>query len=128
MLQVLKASPQLLELLKAVEADTARYTSQAGRRPEGPYADVLPFIVDQRQDWESFATVGQTQAPPQVPRHLERQCVTLLKTVLQPRNLFDFLGGPPWRRVAACREGRTSSAPACLGRDRTAWPQRPGTC
>lgn len=59
---MLKGSPQLLQLLKVLELDLLRYSSQPGRRPEGPYADVLPFIVDQGQDWEAFAVAGQSAA------------------------------------------------------------------
>lgn len=54
-----KASPQLLQLLKAVESDLQKVTDQAGRRPEGPYAEVLPFLVSQRQDWEQYAAASQ---------------------------------------------------------------------
>ena len=55
-----RASPQLVRLLRAVEADLRSYGAQAGRRPEGPYAEVLPFAASQLQDWQSYAAAGQT--------------------------------------------------------------------
>ena len=68
---MLKASPQLLQLLRSVEADLARFTSQPGRRPEGIFADVLPFLVDQLQDWEAYAGAGQAALLAQVSAPLE---------------------------------------------------------
>ena len=68
---MLKASLQLLQLLRSVEADLARFTSQPGRRPEGVFADVLPFLVDQLQDWEAYAGAGQAALLAQVSAPLE---------------------------------------------------------
>ena len=77
---MLKASPQLLQLLRSVEADLARFTSQPGRRPEGIFADVLPFLVDQLQDWEAYAGAGQAAPLAQVSAPLESpiKCRALL--------------------------------------------------
>jgi len=58
-MRVLKASPFLLPLLREVEGDLGRFTGQAGRRPEGVHADVLPFLVTQGQDWEAYASSSQ---------------------------------------------------------------------
>ena len=64
-MRVLKSSPTLLGLLREVEGELGRYTGQAGRRPEGVHADVLPFLVSQGQDWEAYAASGQPSTPSQ---------------------------------------------------------------
>lgn len=57
-----KASEQLKSLLKGVEADLREYEGQGGRRSESIYADTLPFLASQRQDWEGYASAGQSSA------------------------------------------------------------------
>lgn len=58
-----RASPQLQRLLRAVEADLRSFSGQAGRRAEGPYAEVLPFAASQQQDWEGYAAAGLSATP-----------------------------------------------------------------
>lgn len=62
-LQVMRAwkgAAQLCRLLQAVEPDFLKMKNQAGRRPEGPYAEVLPFMISQQQDWEAYSIAGQS--------------------------------------------------------------------
>lgn len=63
-LVVFAQSPELCELIAAVEADYARFVQHPGRRPEGPYAEVLPFLAEQAQDWEAAALATSTTCPP----------------------------------------------------------------
>ena len=56
MLAIFAAAPELCQLIKDVEADYERFLQHPGRRPKGPYAEVLPFLAEQAQDWESCAT------------------------------------------------------------------------
>lgn len=65
-MQALKASPQIMELLKGVEADVARYSAHPSRRPDGLYAELLPVLVEQRKQWETFASAGLTSLDVQV--------------------------------------------------------------
>ena len=58
-----RASPQLAQLLKEVEPELVKVTRQAGRRLEGPHAELLPFLMSQRQDWEAYALAGQSSTP-----------------------------------------------------------------
>ncbi|CAK0739108.1 hypothetical protein CVIRNUC_001137 [Coccomyxa viridis] len=55
-LAIFAAAPELCQLIKDVEADYERFLQHPGRRPKGPYAEVLPFLAEQAQDWESCAT------------------------------------------------------------------------
>lgn len=73
---ILAQSPELCELIVAVEADYARYVQHPGRRPEGPYAEVLPFLAEQAQDWEAAALATSTTCPPASVRALSqsKQC------------------------------------------------------
>ena len=64
--QALKASSQIADLLKTIEGDLLRYQAQPGRRPDGVYAEVLPFLAEQQQQWQSFATAGLTMPEMQV--------------------------------------------------------------
>jgi hypothetical protein len=61
---VFAAAPELCELLRAVEADYARFLQH--RRPEGPYAEVLPFLAEQAQEWEAAAAATSASVPPVV--------------------------------------------------------------
>lgn len=64
-LGVLEASPGLLDLLKGVERDFNRCAASQPRRAEGPYAELLPWLIDQSHDWQVAATanaVGDTPA------------------------------------------------------------------
>ena len=67
MLQVLAifaAAPELCQMIKDVEADYERFLQHPGRRPKGPYAEVLPFLAEQAQDWESCATATSAGSSP----------------------------------------------------------------
>lgn len=64
-LEVFQSAPELVGMLAAVEADFARFL--ASRRPEGPFAEVLPFAHDQVGDWEAAAAAESSgAAPPEV--------------------------------------------------------------
>ncbi|BDA48624.1 hypothetical protein COCOBI_12-3050 [Coccomyxa sp. Obi] len=63
-LVIFAQSPELRELIAEVEADYARFVQHPGRRPEGPYAEVLPFLAEQAQDWEAAALATSTTCPP----------------------------------------------------------------
>ncbi|KAK9815560.1 hypothetical protein WJX72_005838 [[Myrmecia] bisecta] len=66
-LNVFVAAPELGDLLRTVEHDFARYMAHPARRPEGLYAEVLPFLHDQAQDWEVTALADSSgRTPPQV--------------------------------------------------------------
>lgn len=45
-------------MLSVVEADFARFLTS--RRPEGPFAEVLPFAHDQAADWEAAAAADSS--------------------------------------------------------------------
>lgn len=65
---LLQAAPELLKLLKDVEGDYSRFTHPEGgltpRRPEGVYAELIPFLQDQAQDWLAAAFVDYTGVLP----------------------------------------------------------------
>ena len=44
-----------------VERDLGAFSGQPGRRPEGPYADLLPWLAHQAQEWA--ASAGTPDAP-----------------------------------------------------------------
>lgn len=71
-LEVFQAAPELVTMLGTVEADFARFL--ASRRPEGPFAEVLPFAHDQAADWEAAAVADSSGAVSLEVRHfgLER--------------------------------------------------------
>ena len=53
MLGALRAAAELVPTLDQLEAGFRRYI--ATRRPEGPFAEFLPFASDQVTDWEAAA-------------------------------------------------------------------------
>ena len=64
-LGILESSPALVDLLRAVERDVNRCAASQPRRAEGPYAELLPWLIEQSQDWQTAATanaVGDTPA------------------------------------------------------------------
>ena len=64
MLAIFAQAPELCELIAAVEEDYARFLQHPGRRPEGPYAELLPFLAEQAQDWEAAALATSTTGAP----------------------------------------------------------------
>jgi len=56
--QPLSDSPDLVALLKAVDASLAHFHSNHHRTTEAAYAEVLPFLCDQALDWEKVALAG----------------------------------------------------------------------
>ena len=60
MLAIFAAAPELCGLIREVEADYERFLQHPGRRPKGPHAEVLPFLAEQAQDWDSSATATST--------------------------------------------------------------------
>ncbi len=68
-LAIFAAAPELCGLIREVEADYERFLQHPGRRPKGPYAEILPFLAEQAQDWESSATASSSaSAGPTVSR------------------------------------------------------------
>lgn len=64
-LGILESSPALVEMLRAVERDVNRCAASQPRRAEGPYAELLPWLIQQASDWQVAATanvVGDTPA------------------------------------------------------------------
>ena len=55
---VLESSPALVELLQCVERDFNRCAASQPRRTEGVNADVLPWLIEQAQEWSAAATVN----------------------------------------------------------------------
>jgi hypothetical protein len=70
MLSILESSPDLVTLLSTVEFDLNKYMELAPRRPEGPYAEMLPWLMQQLHGWVAAAgtnTAGDSpffKAPP----------------------------------------------------------------
>ena len=67
-LAIFAAAPELCQLIKDVEADYERFLQHPGRRPKGPYAEVLPFLAEQAQDWESCAIATSAGSSPPAVR------------------------------------------------------------
>ena len=63
-LAIFAAAPELCQLVREVEEDYARFLQHPGRRPKGPYAEVLPFLAEQAQDWEASASCHLRWQPP----------------------------------------------------------------
>ncbi len=61
-LAIFAAAPELCQLVREVEEDYARFLQHPGRRPKGPYAEVLPFLAEQAQDWEASASATSAGA------------------------------------------------------------------
>jgi len=59
-LAIFAAAPELCQLIKDVEGDYEAFLKHPVRRPKGPYAEVLPFLAEQAQEWESSATATTT--------------------------------------------------------------------
>ena len=59
-LGAVRASAELVPTLDQLEAAFRRYV--ATRRPEGPFAEFLPFASDQVADWEAAASTDGAQA------------------------------------------------------------------
>lgn len=68
-LAIFAAAPELCALIKEVEADYVRFLQHPGRRPKGPYAEVLPFLAEQAQDWETSAAATSAGASPPTVSH-----------------------------------------------------------
>jgi hypothetical protein len=62
---ILESAPELVDLLLSVERDVNRASTTQGRRMEGPHAELLPWLLEQAQDWQEAATanaLGDTPA------------------------------------------------------------------
>ena len=57
-LGVLESSSVLVSMLRSVERDFNRCAASQPRRAEGPYAELLPWLIDQAQDWQMAATAN----------------------------------------------------------------------
>jgi len=62
-LTIFRAAPELCDLLAGVEAGYAAFLAHPGRRPEGPHAELLPFLADQAAEWEAAAAARCASAP-----------------------------------------------------------------
>jgi hypothetical protein len=145
-MRVLQSAPHLLQLLKEVEQDLSRYTGQAGRRPEGAHADVLPFLVTQGNDWEAYATSGQPSTSHQVPPRCPAASISGMqisptakrapdfcqKSPNPPQKTYFSSGGLDWETYASIRPALhlpagVTSVSSCiqLGNDQPNLPNRP---
>lgn len=57
-LSVLESSPELLNLLRNIEQDINKAAASKGRRVEGQYAEILPWLLEQEQDWRVMASTN----------------------------------------------------------------------
>ena len=67
-MSVLESSPALLELLRSVERDFNRCAASQPRRAEGPFAELLPWLIDQAHDWQVAATANAVGGTPATSR------------------------------------------------------------
>lgn len=67
-LGVLESSPALLDLLRQVERDFNAYVASQPRRAEGPFAELLPWLIDQISDWQVVATANSAGDTPAFAR------------------------------------------------------------
>lgn len=54
-LGMLEASPELLELLRGIEQEMNKAVISHGRRMDGAYSDIVPWLLEQIEDWQRFA-------------------------------------------------------------------------
>lgn len=54
-LKVFERSPTLVQLLQDVERDANRCYQSEPRRAEGPFAEMLPWVIDQAENWRRFS-------------------------------------------------------------------------
>ena len=73
-LAIFAAAPELCALIKGAEAEYERFLQHPGRRPKGPHAEVLPFLAEQAQDWESCATATSAGSSPPAVRPVAPCC------------------------------------------------------
>ena len=96
-LGILESSPALVDLLRAVERDVNRCAASQPRRAEGPYAELLPWLIDQAQDWQIAATanaVGDTPASGrQAPSYVMFSAAGDRCASLAAKDLLDLSGG-----------------------------------
>ncbi len=71
MLTIFRAAPELRELLAGVEAGYRAFAAHPARRPEGPHAELLPFLADQALDWEAAAAARCAGAAPTMVRQAQ---------------------------------------------------------
>jgi len=122
-LTIFRAAPELCDLLAGVEAGYAAFLAHPGRRPEGPHAELLPFLADQAAEWEAAAAARCAGAPapavrparrtPRTPCTRPPACPTYARARrllrVQPCRVL------VWRRggcLAACRAQASARAAA----------------
>eukprot|EP00884_Botryococcus_braunii_P012995 jgi/Botrbrau1/21697/Bobra.43_1s0093.1 len=66
-LMVFRTAPELCDLIRTVELEYGRYIAAPGRRPEGRYAELLPFLADQAQEWSAAAAADSANVSPALP-------------------------------------------------------------
>lgn len=54
-LKIFEKSPTLVQLLQDVERDANRCHQSEPRRAEGPFAEILPWVIDQAENWRWFS-------------------------------------------------------------------------
>lgn len=66
--QVFEQAPALVDLLQDVETSANKcYTSQP-RRAEGNHAEIIPWVIDQANDWREFASASKGSGNQTQPR------------------------------------------------------------
>lgn len=110
---VFSSAPELVRLLEAVETEAARFATLNGShaatwnmpryRPEGAFAELLPWVADQVADWEAAASADGLPAPSHpdtIPPQLSMLAV-------------DARGTAPWL-AALLRTAESASLPTSL--------------
>ncbi len=60
-LSIFEKSEELVTLLKSVEMDVNKCFASQPRRAEGPYAELIPWIIEQAENWKQFAACDASQ-------------------------------------------------------------------
>ena len=96
MLAIFAAAPELGALIQGVEGDYARYRAHPKRRPEGPHAELLPWLAEQAQDWEAAASAGVSGGPAHAGGATARAVPYFLPLCGVPRHPRGGPEGLPW--------------------------------
>lgn len=93
---VLEAAPSLVDMLRQVERDYNRCLASQPRRAEGPFAELLPWLVDQAHDWQVSATancMGDTPALRSAPAYAMFTPALERCAALTAKDLLDLSSG-----------------------------------
>lgn len=61
-MHIFEKSEELVNLLREIEKDVNKCYISHPRRAEGPYAELIPWIIDQAENWKQFASCDASQA------------------------------------------------------------------